>query len=131
MCECLRSVELPEGLEKIGLGVFNASGLESVEFPASLRTIAQAAFTKCKNLRTVKFNEGLEVLGANEYRYDGSEWFGVFEESALERVELSTTLKRIEYNVFGNCKNLKNIKLPNSLEYIGKQCFWKSGLQAI
>ena len=43
------------------------SGLENVEFPASLRTIAQGAFAECANLKTVKFGEGLEVLGTDEY----------------------------------------------------------------
>ena len=43
------------------------TGLESIEFPVSLRTIAQGAFNKCKSLKTAKFNEGLEVLGTDEY----------------------------------------------------------------
>ena len=54
------------------------SELESVEFPASLKTVAQAAFAGCKNLKTVKFNEGLEVLGTDEYFDDGGMYFGVF-----------------------------------------------------
>ena len=40
-------------------------------------------------------------------------------------------LKRIEYNAFKNCKNLKSINLPDSLEYIGKQCFYGSGLEEL
>ena len=54
------------------------NGLENVELPASLRTIAQGAFYKCKSLRTVKFSEGLEVLGTDEYTDDGKMWLGVF-----------------------------------------------------
>ena len=34
---------------------------------------------------------------------------GIFEESAVEYVELPSTLKRIERNAFRDCKNLKNI----------------------
>ena len=68
--------------------------------PASLRTIAQGAFYKCESLKTVKFNEGLEVLGTDEYPDDGGRWFGVFEESSIESVELPSTLKRIEYCAF-------------------------------
>ena len=94
-----------------------------MEFPASLGTVSQAAFAMCKSLKVVKFREGLEVLGTDEHSDNGKLQCGVFEESAIESIELSSTLKRIEYSVFKNCKNLKNLKLPGALEYIGEQCF--------
>ena len=43
-CKHLRSIHLPEGLEYLGWNCFSQSGLESVEFPASLRTISQGTF---------------------------------------------------------------------------------------
>ena len=60
-------MKFSEGLEKIGIGAFLESGLESVELPTSLSVVSQAAFAKCKNLKTMKLGEGLEVLGTNEY----------------------------------------------------------------
>ena len=47
-------------------------------------------------------------------------YLGVFEGSALERVGLPSTLKRIEYNAFESCKNLKSINLPEMVEYVGE-----------
>lgn len=44
-CKNLKSIRFPDCLEKIENGAFRESGLESVTFPASLRTVAQAAFT--------------------------------------------------------------------------------------
>ena len=38
-CNCLKSVQLPEGLTEIGLRAFRESGLESVETPSSVRII--------------------------------------------------------------------------------------------
>lgn len=102
---------------------FSETNLGNIEFPSSLRTIAQGAFYKCENLRTVKFNAGLEVLGTDEYSDDGKMFYGVFEESAVECVELPYTLKELEYSAFENCKNLKSINLPNELTRIGKRCF--------
>lgn len=67
-----------KGIEKISLFAFFQTGLESVEFPDSLRTIAQGAFAKCRNLRSVKFCEGLEVLGTDECADDGELYYGVF-----------------------------------------------------
>ena len=119
-------MEFPDGLEKIGLKAFMGSGIEHAELPASINTIAQGAFAKCESLKTVKFGEGLEVLGTDEYflKEDTPEsYWGVFERSAVECVELPTTLKRMEYSVFENCKNLKSINLPTSLKYIGARCF--------
>ena len=130
-CENLKAVEFPKCLEKIGLDAFIQSGLERVELPASLRTIAQGAFAKCKSLRTAKFGEGLEVLGTDEYRDNGNTYDGVFQESAVERVELPPTLKRIEHGAFKDCKNLQSIKLPDSLEYVEKLCFLRSGFLAM
>ena len=93
---------LPDNLEKIDREAFVKSGLENIEFPASLRTVAQTAFYKCKSLKTVKLNEGLEVLGTEEHPDGDSNrmWYGVFEESAVESVELPSTLKKIEYRAF-------------------------------
>ena len=71
----------------------------------------------------MKLSDGLEVLGSGECADAGQGFRGVFEESALERVELPSTLKRIEYNAFQHCKDLKSINLPRKLEYIGKRCF--------
>ena len=96
-------------------------------FPKSLRTAVQGAFAHCENLKTASLNDGLEVLGTE----DNVRLTGVFSGSALERVELPSTLKRIQNYTFSDCKNLKHILLPNSLESIGAFCFAKSGLEEI
>lgn len=95
-----------EGLEKIGLGAFLKNGLESVELPATFRTIFQAAFAQCYSLRTVKINVGLEVLGTPEHLDGGGMRLGVFQDSSVEHVELPSTLKRIGYSAFQNCDEL-------------------------
>ena len=59
------------------------------------------------------------MLGKDEYP-DGKELCGVFESSAIEDIKLPTTLKKIEYNAFQNCKSLKRINLPERVEYIGR-----------
>ena len=46
-CGKLKNMILPEGLEKIDLYAFRETGLEDVELPASLRTMAHGAFAEC------------------------------------------------------------------------------------
>lgn len=88
-----------------------------------VRTIRQKAFGKVESLRSVILNEGLEVLGTDEYPDTGKVYSGVFENCSIERVELPSTLKRIESGTFMGCKNLKVINLPDKLEYIGCSAF--------
>ena len=121
---------MPEELESVGIWGFRNSGLESFVAPKGLRTVHQGAFYKCEHLKTVKFNEGLEVLGMGE-QPDSMDLNGVFEESAVENVELPSTLRVIEYDAFMDCKNLKNVQLPEKLEYVGNSCFYGSGLESI
>ena len=133
-CESLKNAEFSEGLETIGLFAFFGSGLESVKFPTSLRTIRQGAFAKCEKLRTVVLGEGLEVLGRDDYPPKDATYrfyFGAFDSSAVEHVALPSTLKRIEYRTFNGCKNLRNINLPAGLTYIGERCFKDSALESI
>ena len=88
-----------------------------------MKEIGSTAFCRCTNLKRVVLNEGLEVLGTDEYKDDGNWYSGVFQGSTIESVTLPSTLKRVEYNAFYKCTNLKSVKLPEGLEYIGKSCF--------
>ena len=130
-CKNLKNIEFPDGLESIGMRAFANCGLESVTFPASLRTLPQEAFTDCTNLKKVVLNEGLEVLGTDDYPIEDGVWNGVFYGSALESIVLPSTLKRIEYSTFVNCKNLTSIEFPEGLEFIGKAAFAASGVQSV
>lgn len=64
----------------------------------------------------------------NEHDTDGSMRHGVFGYSAVQNVYLPSTLKRIEYSAFEGCKDLRELTLPEGLEYIGKQCFEGAGI---
>ena len=104
---------------------------KTIIFPSMVRTVRQEAFSKAQSLRAVILNEGLEVLGTDEYKADGTRYFGVFEESALEYVMLPSTLKKIEYNAFKRCQQLKLADFPEGLEYIGKSSFSETGLGSV
>ena len=130
-CKFLKNIKFPDQLEKIGLYAFGESAIENVTTPQSVRVICQGAFFDCRDLKKVILNEGLEVLGTDEYPGKGSVHSGVFEKSVLQIVLLPRTLRRIEYNTFCCCQNLKGIRLPDTLEIIGNMCFARSGIEKI
>lgn len=61
------------------------------------------AFAKCKQLRRVLLNEGLEKLGSEEAVNGSSYRGGVFAESAVERVQMPSTLAEIPERTFDEC----------------------------
>lgn len=130
-CEHLKTVDFAEGLEKIDVGAFRGSAVECVVLPTTMRTVTQAAFAKCRHLRRVVLNEGLEAIGTDEYDNDGDELLGAFHYSTVEVVCLPSTLRRIEYGAFRECKNLRRVVFPNKLEYIGRYGFFKSGIEEV
>ncbi|MBO5470598.1 MAG: leucine-rich repeat domain-containing protein [Lachnospiraceae bacterium] len=63
-CVSLKTLILPEGLEKIDEWAFNGcSSLESVVIPTSVKAIENRAFADCNSLKTLTLPEGLETLG--------------------------------------------------------------------
>lgn len=47
-CKDLKRAEFSEGLERIGVGAFNGSGIESVRLPSSVRWVGAFAFRGCR-----------------------------------------------------------------------------------
>lgn len=130
-CQNLKSVEIPNGVKYIGVSCFAESGIEEIILPTSVKEVGAAAFANCKWLKRVQLNEGLETLGQREVLY-GEECEGkVFQETAIESIKIPSTLKRIEYETFNCCKNLKSVEIPNGVEYIGEYCFAGCGIEEI
>ena len=49
-CQKLVAVSLPSGLVELGMGAFEASGLESITLPPGVTAIAASAFKSCQSL---------------------------------------------------------------------------------
>ncbi len=84
--------------------------------------------------RSVRLPSSISIIDGG-YRDDGSHYFdsfsekmvckGVFEDSAIEEIELSTSIRVIRDYAFANCKNLRRVILPEGLVYIGRGAFEK------
>lgn len=125
-CEYLKSVQLNEGLEKLGekeiiFGirytgtVFASSAIENIIFPSTLRRIEAETFRLCKNLKSVDIPNGVEYIGE-----------GCFQKSGIKEIALSNTLKEISEDAFKECENLKTVWVEEGCTINIRKCVKES-----
>ena len=110
-------VTLPNTLETIGQRAFQATRLQSIRIPGSVRRIDAAAFLVCNDLRSVYFEDGLRDLGIK----GGENQF--LECANLASVRLPETLEAVGHQSFFGCDSLGSIDIPASTKTIRAQAF--------
>lgn len=103
-CESLLSISLPEGVTKIGQGLFkNCTSLEKVTFAANtLGFIASNAFFGCSSLEEFVFPANVE----SNFTLGASAFSGC---SSLESITLPDNVKTIPDNAFLDCVSLETV----------------------
>ncbi len=103
--------------------------------------IGSNAFKGCSSIKKVVIPSSIKKIHSNAFEASGIEEISIpstvdeIEEcafkdcTALHSVELYEGFKTIPDNMFENCTSLEYIKLPSSLEFIGKYAFSCSGLK--
>lgn len=122
-CRILGSLILPETLTSIGESCFeNCTNLGTIEINADIPGIPRYCFYGCKKLTKVSFDtetktakNSLKVVGA----------YAFSQCTALEKMDLSSfhNLSQIGEGAFSCDASLLNVKLPDSLQKINKDCF--------
>ena len=108
----ITSIELPEGLTRIGNAVFyQCKKLRSVTIPASVTSIGQNAFRRCELL------ESVEVQGATSI--DVSAFYQCFKLTSVTMPHVTS----IERGTFGECTSLISIVIPNGVTEIAQDLF--------
>ena len=117
----LKCVELPGSLEGLGCGGFSGCvNLESVLIPDNITVVPGYIFARCENMKNIVLPDG--VVKISDYAFHTC--------SRLESINLKDTAVRvIDTFAFTCCRKLKRVELPDTVEYIGKSCFW--GCEAI
>ena len=122
-CRILESTVLPENLTSIGESSFeNCTNLKNIEINADIPGIPRYCFYGCRELTKVSF--GSEARTAkNTMKVIGAYAFAQC--PTLEKMNLSDfhNLSQIGEGAFSCDGSLLNVKLPDSLQKINKDCF--------
>lgn len=134
----LTSIELPSGLDSIGMNAFDFCGnletiaipdnvsyigtntfrgcpkLQSAVLPQGMRCIPAGIFDGCSELRDVELPERLDSIGA--YAFHGT--------GLVSLSPLPEGLKYIGEAAFSECRALKEINLPETVDSIGYKAFY-------
>lgn len=116
-----------EGLETIGECAFQGClALESIVFPASVKSVGSGAFMQCSDMTSAIFlpknnDDEAVTLGENLF-------------TKCERMTSVTLPKKIDSmgaGMFQNCTLLYRIDVPEGVDSIGASAFTKCGLREI
>lgn len=143
----IKGVTLPDTIYEIERGAFSGcSSLQYILIPKSTEVIGESAFRDCKKLREITLPDNLEIVEENLFRgcnnlskvnVSKKSNIVVVEKDAfngcfnLDGVIIPNSIKKIKFRAFYRTKALKKLRLPDSLEYIGKEAFYFSGIDEL
>ena len=100
---------LPDWIEKIDTYVFcGRHDLKTIEIPKGVKALGHHVFTSCTNLVSVSFSSGVEEIGDHTF-------YGC---KSLTTVHLPSTLQKICRAVFRECESLTSIEIPEGVKAI-------------
>ena len=135
-------VVIPEGAVKLNGALFENASIETITLPKSLKVIGQSCFSMCVRLRKINFSMALERIeeGAfkgckslKEVELPPAVKLGndIFMNSGLENIKLPSELISIPYACFIECRNLKQIDIPDGVRSIEQYAFSSTGLESV
>lgn len=139
-CSSLKYVNFTSDseLETIANNTFNGcSSLAKFELPASVKSIGNGTFVNCTDMKefTVLLdsdgNSQLSTIDGYAFYQSGIESIDLSQCSKLKCIagkfdEATQSWKKTQYvtvQTFSDCANLKEVKLPSSVEFIGEKVF--------
>ena len=120
-CYALESIVLPDKVESIGPSAFENSAITDINnISDSVKEIGDSAFRGCDSLKEVRLN-AVEKVGENSFlSCDG-----------LEKAVIKSNITEIPAVMFGGCKNLKEVILPETVTTIGLGAFTQCALETV
>lgn len=133
----LKTVEIPEGYDRLGDNAFKGQGnVETFILPSTLKLIGNSAFENCGALTSITLNDGLEnigkqaFVGTNLTKISFPHSLRIINDAAfadlrIEELKFNAGLYYIGNTAFGLNKEMKlnTIQIPASVKFIGPFAF--------
>lgn len=95
---------------EIGDSAFkDLAGLQTVEFPSTVKSVGEYAFYNCVGLTSIILKNGLEVIKKSAFSNCEN----------MSDISLPNTLNEIQANAFLNCKKINHIEIPDNVISFG------------
>lgn len=119
-CINLKEIKMP-GVTDISPRAFMGSGVETLDFPASIATFDTQSLAGAKSLKTINF-KAKDIRLMVDFARDCS---------ALETVTTLYPIREIEDCAFKNCRELKNFPFYGTTELEGDSIFFNCGFEKV
>lgn len=138
-CNKITSLKLPEKLKLIETLAFSkCKSLEKISIPESVTEIQSFAFMSCEKLSDIHISDNL--LKISGYAFMGTAWYKSKPEGKIVYIGkvaykykpygdyyvqfvINAGTRAVAQSAFANCYDADEIKLPESVEYIGEEAF--------
>ena len=117
--------QIPEGTEVIGVSAFELAPFSSVEFPSSVHTLEESAFSQCTKLTNVTLPDSIVTIGNGAFSLCNS----------LEKITVGSGVKTIGKNAFVTSFSGKDSRVvvdmtrADQIDSIGSGAFYHSTTQ--
>lgn len=111
-CKTVKKVVLPVGLDVIGNGAFQGSGINSIVLPENLSVIEENAFSHSE-LESIHITSSVKNISTFSFSYC----------TKLSKLSLSIGIISIGSFAFSGCRNLLKIDIPKSVKNIDYDAF--------
>lgn len=109
----IKKIILPESVKSIDAYAFKKCVVDTVVFPACLRSIGSNAFECCEYLRSVNLPDSLKVIESGAFIFC----------SNLDNITFPKGIKKIGNVAFIGCKRLSSLSIPDDIEKIDDCAF--------
>ena len=100
----LETIEFPDTLKYVGEAAFASSSLIKVDIPKSVQSIGNRAFEGCESLKDVKIGDGLTYISEEAFSWSG-----------IESITIGNKVETIKKWAFWHDENLKEITIPKNV----------------
>lgn len=120
--ECFSEIKIPDSVKSIGSGAFcRCIGLEKATLPQKLTALPDSLFEGCAGLTEVNIPQSVAAIGENAFK-------GC---SSLAVTSIPDGVKTIGKEAFASCAAVEELKIPTGVERIGESAFKGTNIESV